>query len=124
MGPRYLPLIYPYKIVVMSDASNTCVAAAAWLVWEEPNSKKKINYESRLIMCRGKVRALKDKNSIAKAELDGVILAREIILCIKNAFKCNFNVFHLFTDSMCVFHWMKMDSSRLGVYQKNRVEKI
>ena len=122
--PRYLPLIYPYKIVVMSDASNTCVAAAAWLVWEEPNSKKKIKYESRLIMCRGKVRALKDKNSIAKAELDGVILAREIILCIKNAFKCNFNVFHLFTDSMCVFHWMKMDSSRLGVYQKNRVEKI
>ena len=123
--PRYLPLIYPYTIVVMSDASNTCIASAAWLVWLEPgSSKKKPKYESRLIITRGKVRALKDKNSIAKAELDGVMLSRELILCIKDAFKCNFTVFRLFTDSMVVFHWVRQESNRLGVYQKNRVEKI
>ena len=125
--PRLLPTTFPYKIIVMSDASNTCTAAAAWIVWQQPtskNSKKKFTYDSRLIMSRGKVRALKDKDSIARAELNGLMLARDLVLCIQEAFQCTFNTFSIFTDSMVCWFWTRLDSSRLGVYQKNRVEKL
>ena len=32
--PRHLPCTTPFRIVMMSDASNTFIAAVAWLVWE------------------------------------------------------------------------------------------
>ena len=88
--PRHLPCTTPFRIVCMRDASNTCIAGAAWLVWEnaETESEKdeeKCDYSSRLILCRGKVRALKDSNSIAKAELQAMSLSRELILTIQAA---------------------------------------
>ena len=121
---RRLPTHLPYRIILMSDASNTCIAAAAWLVWETAGKKNKTKFESRLIMCRGKVRALKDRNSIPKAELQALCLSRELLLTIQAAWKCNLNVFQMFVDSMVVYHWCRMTAERLGVFHMNRVSKI
>ena len=61
---------------------------------------------------------------IAKAELQALNLSRELIITIQTAWKCPFTVFRVFVDSMVVYHWVKMKSSRLGIFHMNRVQKI
>ena len=38
--PRHLPCVTPFCLVCMLDASNTCIAACAWLVWENAQKKQ------------------------------------------------------------------------------------
>ena len=119
--PRHLPCVTPFCVVCMLD-EVTCALqlAPGWF----GKMHKRNSYLSRLIICWGKVRALKDTNSITKAELEALNLSREIILTIQAAWKCPFNVFRVFVDSMLVYHWCRMSASRLGVFHMNSVEKI
>ena len=81
-------------------------------------------YESHLIYSATRVAPTKNKLSIPKKELNGIVLATEKAHYIAKALDIREDQIYIHTDSLVSLHWINKNKNTLKLYVSNRVHKI
>ncbi|XP_052770823.1 uncharacterized protein LOC128210513 [Mya arenaria] len=113
-----LSLASDYKICIFSDASESAIAAAGYVVIDRPDSSM-IGF----IMGKAKL-APKNGHSIPRLELCAAVLAVEVGTFIAEQLDILPSAFRFFTDSKVVLGYIYNRSRRFYTYVSNRVAQI
>ena len=108
-------------LVAFCDASSRAYAACVYLVTYYVDQKEKPT--STLIFARGKVASTKKRESIARLEAAGCVLAVEAARKVAKAKEMDMTEVRFYTDSMTCLYWMQT-YKELSVYVGSRICQI
>ena len=121
--PRYLNFKAPeLELHGFADASNHGLAASIYLRTKDPNVKN--GYKVDFVIGKAKVRPLNSKTTIPREELEAARLLARLFQTVLDAHDMPLTKCHAWTDSSCVFFWMKQPLGVLTPYCSNRIKAI
>lgn len=119
--PRYVLCEMPECIELhcFVDASQAAYGACIYL----RSNKSNHVHTSRLLCAKARVAPIKPM-TIPRLELCGALLGARLCQKVSQSLKCKINRKIIWTDSMVVLGWLKMQPNSLKTFVRNRVNEI
>jgi hypothetical protein len=99
-----------------SDASETAFGACIYIVCKNSSGEVK----SQLICAKSKVDPI-EKETLPRLELMGAVILSELYQKVISLLRLNVQKAFLWSDSMIVLCWLRMNENRLQQFVRNRV---
>ena len=121
--PRYLNFkATDLELHGFSDASNNGQAACIYLRTKDPNSKD--GYKVDFVIGKAKVRPLNAVTTIPREELEAARLLARLFQTVLDAHDLSLAKCFCWTDSSCVYFWLKQPLGVLTPFCSNRIKAI